>query len=148
MTLTFEVYDLPEATLAHTFRAHAGDVNCIREVDTWQVYTTGSDATFRFFDLSVTSLAMDFTKKSPRRFDDDSVLTDEDVFARRSIGVRSVDMSRSEHTLYRMVICYDSQNPVIAELHTKFACHPLQMPSDIGERLIGGIVTAFYDRTS
>lgn len=130
-----EVYNLPDARLAHSFRAHSGDVNCIQEVDTWQIYTTGTDATFRLFDLTVTSLAMDFTKKSPRRFDEDSVLTDEDVFVRRSVGVRTIDMSRSEHSLYRIVICYESQNPVIAEVHSNFACHQLQMPHDIGNRL-------------
>lgn len=130
---TVEVYDLPVARLSYSFQAHDGDVNCIEEVDTWQVYSTGSDAFLRLFDLAVTSLGMDFTKKPMRKFDEETNLTDEDVFVRQSTEIHSIDVTRAETSQNKLLICYENQPPVIAEVQGSFVCHALHLPPNVGK---------------
>lgn len=130
---TIEVYDLPVARLSHSFQAHDGDVNCIEEVETWQVYSTGSDAFLRLFDLAVTSLGMDFTKKPMRKFDEETILTDEDIFVRHSTEIQTIDVGSAETSQNKLVICYETQPPVIAEVYGSFVCYALRLPPDVGK---------------
>lgn len=129
-----EAYHVPSAVLGHSFTAHRGAVRCIEEADPLMVYTTGADEYLRLFDLTVTPLAMDFTRSDPvgPEQQSDEGLSDEDAFMRRATEVAFVDVGLTDSNVSRMVIGYSRKGPIVATHDGRFNVVQLQVPTDIG----------------
>lgn len=129
-----EAYHVPSAVLGHAFSAHRGSVNCIEEADPLMVYTTGADEYLRLFDLTVTPLAMDFTRSESAEPDHHSSegLSDEEAFMRRATEVAFMDIGLADSEVSRMVIGYRDKRPIVATHDDRFNVTKLHVPKDVG----------------